>query len=108
MSGSSWRTEPLPPGWGATCDAILARDPVCRWGTVPGIEPREDGLCIADSSEVDHIGQAWDHRPEVLRGICHVHHVARSTAQGRAAKKAKRDRRLRPTPDHPGYAKEVP
>ena len=27
MSGSSWRTVPLPPGWGATCTAILASRP---------------------------------------------------------------------------------
>jgi hypothetical protein len=98
MAGSR-RTVPLPPGWHAVATAILARDPVCRWG----ILPEEDGYCRSDSTEVDHIGQAWDHRPEVLRGICHIHHVARTSRQANAAKKLKRSQRYRPQENHPGW-----
>jgi len=63
---------------------------------------------MSDSTEVDHIGEAWDHREELLRGMCHTHHVVRSAAQGRAAIARKRDLRKRPKERHPGYAKEGP
>jgi len=65
------RTIPLPPGWGSIADSILVRDPVCRWGILPS----EDGPCGARSTEVDHIGDPSDHRPELLRGICRPHHL---------------------------------
>lgn len=100
MAGSR-RTVPLPPGWHAVATAILARDPVCRWGILAG----EDGYCHSDSTEVDHTGTAWDHRPEVLRGICHIHHVARTSRQANAAKAARRALRYRPADNHPGYVK---
>ena len=35
----------------------LARDPVCRWGTLPG----ETGPCRAPSTDVDQAGDASDH-----------------------------------------------
>lgn len=101
MAGSR-RTVPLPPGWHAVATAILARDPVCRWGILED----EEGYCRSDSTEVDHTGQAWDHRPEVLRGICHIHHVARTSRQANAAKKLKRSLRYRPQEKHPGLLSE--
>ena len=55
MSSTSWRSVPLPRGWGAICYSILARDPVCRWGIA---ELGEDGICGQPSTEVDHIGAA--------------------------------------------------
>lgn len=100
ISATSWRTEPLPEGWGAIRYAILVRDPVCRWG-IP--ELGEPGLCGQPSTEVDHIGAVWDHSPDMLRGICHSHHVIRSTAQGRAAIARMRSLRIRPAERHPGY-----
>lgn len=99
MSSTSWRSEPLPPGWGSVRYAVLARDPVCRWGMLDG----EEGPCGSDSTEADHIGPAWDHRPEALRGICHAHHVIRSAAQARAQKALLASRRYRPPEKHPAY-----
>lgn len=49
------------------------------------------------------MGDAWDHRPEVLRGICHTHHVKRTSAQGNAAKERLRSLRYRPVEKHPGF-----
>ena len=96
---SSRRTVPLPGNWHSVATSILARDPVCRWGILPG----EEGYCRSDSTEVDHMGDAADHRPEVLRGICHTHHVRRTSAQGNAAKALRRSLRYRPVEKHPGF-----
>lgn len=98
MAGSR-RTVPLPPNWHAVVPAILARDPVCRWGILPG----EEGYCRSDSTEVDHMGDAADHDPSFLRGICHTHHLIRTSAQGNAAKALRRSLRYRPTEKHPGF-----
>lgn len=102
MPASSWRSEPLPRGWGAIRYAVLARDPVCRWGMLPG----EEGPCGQDSTDADHIGLPGDHRPEALRGLCHPHHVGRSASQARAAKAARRSRRTRPGEKHPAYKED--
>lgn len=101
MAGSR-RTVPLPPNWHAIVTAILARDPVCRWGALP----EEDGYCRSDSTEVDHMGQAWEHDESVLRGICHIHHVARTSRQANAAKEKRRQLRYRPQENHPGFVRE--
>ena len=82
--------------------SVLARDPVCRWGMMPG----EIGPCHQDSTEADHIGAADDHRPEMLRGLCRPHHIKRSGDQGRAAKAMLASRRFRPAEPHPGYIRD--
>ena len=82
--------------------AILARDPVCRWGTIQSLWS-ETGLCNQDATEVDHIGAAWDNDPSVLRGICHYHHLRRTSMQANAAKQLLRSLMLRPAEKHPGY-----
>jgi 5-methylcytosine-specific restriction enzyme A len=106
MAGSR-RTVPLPPDWRAVTFAILARDPVCRWGRIVGIVPAESGLCNGDSEEVDHFGAPWDHRPEVLRGICHYHHLRRTSMQANAAKALLRAQKTRPADNHPGYRRDI-
>lgn len=98
MTGSR-RTAPLPADWPAVRTAVLARDPVCRWGCLHG----EEGYCRSDSTEVDHMGTAWDHRAPMLRGICHYHHLRRTSAQANAAQARLRSLRLRPRENHPGY-----
>jgi len=97
---SSRRTVPLPGNWHAIVPAILARDPVCRWGILPA----EEGYCRSDSTEVDHMGEAWDHDPARLRGICHYHHLRRTSAQGNAAAARQRSLKYRPKEKHPGFA----
>jgi len=56
----------MPPGWGATRNRILARDPVCRF------------CQIMPSTEVHHLIPG-DERDELLAGVCHDCH-ARATA----------------------------
>jgi hypothetical protein len=102
MSAGSWRSAPLPAGWGRLRMAVLARDPVCRWGMLPG----EQGPCGQDSTEADHIGDASDHRVEALRGLCRPHHIRRSGDQGRAVKAALASRRLAPREPHPGFIRD--
>jgi hypothetical protein len=102
MSRGSWRTTPLPSGWGRLRTLVLVRDPVCRWGMLPG----EVGPCHQDATEADHMGEPWDHRPEMLRGLCHPHHKKRSDAQGRAVKAARRSARFLPIEPHPGFVRK--
>lgn len=99
MTGSR-RTVPLPTGWRAIRHSILERDVLCQWGQ-SGISG-EDGECAIAAAEVDHIGAAWDHRPEVLRGICSPHHLIRTSIQANAAKTMRHSLRYRPTEKHPG------
>lgn len=99
MSATSWRTVPLPSDWPAIRYEVLFRDPVCRWGSLDG----EEGTCGQDATEADHTGSPSDHRPEMLRGLCHSHHVHRSAGQARARKAAIASARLRPRDSHPGY-----
>jgi hypothetical protein len=81
---------------------VLARDPVCRWGMLPG----ENGPCHQDSTTADHIGPPGDHRIELLRGLCYPHHKKRSDAQGRAAKAVLASRSRLPREPHPGFVRK--
>jgi hypothetical protein len=102
MSAGSWRTTPLPSGWGRLRVQVLARDPVCRWGMLPG----ETGPCHQDATDADHMGAPDDHRLEMMRGLCHPHHKKRSDEQGRAAKEALRSLRFLPKEPHPGFVRK--
>lgn len=77
---------------------VLARDPVCQWGMLKG----EDGPCLAPSTECDHIGDPGDHRPDMLRGLCLVHHRRRSNLQSNARWLL----RKRPVDPHPGVIRD--
>jgi hypothetical protein len=102
MSAGSWRSAPLPSGWGRLRTIVLVRDPVCRWGMLPG----EMGPCHQDATEADHIGPPGDHRIELLRGLCRPHHIKRSGDQGRAAKAALASRSRLPREPHPGFVRK--
>jgi hypothetical protein len=103
VSRGSWRTTPLPSGWGRLRASVLIRDPICRWGMLPG----EDGPCHMPSTTSDHMGPPDDHRIELLRGLCEPHHVRRSGQQGQAAKTARyRAMKFRPKEPHPGFIRD--
>lgn len=97
MAGEgSWRTQPLPDNWDQIRAGRLALDGYrC---TFP--------QCPMPADEVDHIGEAGDHRIEMLRSLCHGHHKAKSSGQGGAAWGEIRRRmaaaRFRPQERHPG------
>lgn len=91
---TSGRTSPLPPNWATIRAAILRRDQhQCT-------EQRGDtgNRCEASATDVDHIGDPADHRPENLRALCAHHHRRKTARQGALAKPTK------PKPKHPGYA----
>jgi hypothetical protein len=84
---------------------VMARDPYCLWGFLPG----EDGPCYYPSEDVDHMGDANNHSLESLRGICRAHHRIRTASQGvegRARIRAERPK-ARPKARHPGFKGEV-
>jgi hypothetical protein len=96
---TTWRSVPLPGNWGSIRRAVLARDPICRWGSLPG----EEGWCDRPSTECDHIGEPDCHEVTMLRGLCKGHHNKRTRKQTSVAMKAWWNRRLRPQEKHPGY-----
>lgn len=91
----SARTTPLPPNWPTIRRAILQRDQHQCTATRGDTGQR----CEATATDVDHTGQPDDHRPEVLRSLCHYHHQRITGAQGGGAirQKAKKS-----SPKHPG------
>ena len=89
----SWATSnrraSLPSDWRTIRARILHRDPTCTLGY---------DCCTVRSVEVDHIGEAHDHRDHMLRGVCSPCHKRRTNEQAQAA----RIPRTRPQPAHPG------
>ncbi len=102
MSDTSRRTVPLPEGWAAIRLVVLARDPICRWGSIPE-DLSEPGRCPNRSTDADHVGDPNDHRLEALRGLCTNHHATRTGRQGAAGKVQVMQTRRRPPDPHPGY-----
>lgn len=91
---SSDRRAHLPDDWSTIRSRVLARDAyTCQ---IAG--PR----CTGRATEVDHMGHRDDHRPEVLRAVCHSCHSIRSAMQGVESSSEMRARRLRPQERHPG------
>ncbi|GAA3223195.1 hypothetical protein GCM10010468_49520 [Actinocorallia longicatena] len=90
----AWRTTPLPPNWPAIRRAVLARDQhACQ---IRG--PR----CTGKATDVDHMGAADDHRPEVLQSACGTCHASKTGREAQAAR-APQETRARPRPQgHPG------
>ena len=86
---TSNRRASLPPDWRKIRARILQRDPLCTLAL---------DCCAGRSVEVDHIGEATDHRDHMLRGVCSPCHKRRTQQQAREA----RPTRARPQPPHPG------
>jgi hypothetical protein len=89
---SSRRREELPLGWSRRRSQVLRDcDHVCEF---PG--------CDAQATEVDHIRPGMDHSRRNLQGLCRFHHQQKSSFEGNAAQKRRRDARRRPSGRHPG------
>ena len=101
----SWRTVPLPAEWPQIRRDILARDSnVCRYGMLP--DEYIDMPCAELATQVDHMGDPNDHRPELLRAICVTHHNKRTASQGVAGRARIRQARRRKPERHPGFKRE--
>lgn len=90
LTGSGWRTTPLPPGWAATRRRILKRDRYTCY------------LCARLAGEVDHIVSAADGGGDEdanLAAICTACHRSKTGREARS----KRQSRRRPREQHPGY-----
>lgn len=81
------RRSTLPSNWSSLTKFILDRDPTCRIA-YPGewLTKRGTVRCTVTSTEVDHWGHRLDHRPEMLRGVCHNCHSRRTQEQAQAAR----------------------
>lgn len=80
----------MPEGWQRLQRRILIRDGwACR-------------LCGRPATEVDHITPGDNHSETNLRAICVACHRAKSSAEGVAARAAKKARGKRPPMRHPG------
>jgi 5-methylcytosine-specific restriction protein A len=95
---SSNRRSTLPHDWPRVRNHVLKRD-----GRVCQIR---GPFCMTVATEVDHIGDPEDHRPESLRAVCVRCHAIRSGRQGADAsltvRKAIIAARRRPAEKHPG------
>jgi hypothetical protein len=95
---NSDRRETLPPDWESRVrPVILERDQRrCQWRT-------RRGICGRYATDVDHIGDRDDHRPENLQALCTPHHRHKSSGEGGRARWAKaKSRRTREPRPHPG------
>jgi 5-methylcytosine-specific restriction protein A len=101
MSGwkQSDRRDRLPPDWAKIRKRVLKRDGwLCQWKL-------DQGKCLRDANEVDHIEAGDNHDERNLRALCAWHHAKKSGGEGARASWAKRrqiDQRFRRTEDHPG------
>ena len=67
------------PEWKAIRLAVLERDPVCTWGSLPA--DRASAPCPSPSTDCAHITPwpAGDDSFENLRGLCHRHHSSETS-----------------------------
>lgn len=92
MSRSSWRTQPMPPGWVKTRSRILAHSRVCY-------------MCGGFAYEVDHITPASQGGTEDdanLAPTCMKCHRSKTGREGRDAQ----GYRKRPPEAHPGFVSD--
>ena len=93
MSNGTWassgRRHRLPPNWPELrLDTLRADDWVCQI--------QLPGRCLGTATEVDHIERGDDHSPENLRAACAPCHAKKSSDEGNAAKRRKRELGKRP------------
>jgi 5-methylcytosine-specific restriction protein A len=120
MSGrwaDSSRRSILPPDWPAIRLAILTRDGHrCIWLAnhddggpsvylAGGYDPGQ--RCPSTATDVDHVGDPADHRPNNLRALCGWHHDRRSSQQGNNTRAALRAQLRLPAEQHPGLSPPV-
>lgn len=93
----SSRTAPLPADWWRRRTIVLKRDGYqCT-------HIREDTgrRCIEKATDVDHIGEAHDHRIKMLRSLCSWHHNQKTARQG-----GSRARSGKKSVSHPGLVSD--
>ena len=107
------RHSALPTHWPAVRLAVLRRDHgTCTWLGGPDTDGRpaeyltshydDQQRCTTPATDVDHISDPGDHRPQNLRSLCRGHHAYRSARQGVAARDRLAALQPRPPMRHPG------
>ncbi len=86
----------LPRNWYAIRKVVLLRDGHQCCAVENGQR------CLAEATDVDHIGDRDDHSTTNLRSLCGAHHRARTSRQGNAARTRPRALEVRPREKHPG------
>lgn len=95
--GSSARKLRLPDDWGQRRAVVLE-----RCGGRCEIVKANGRRCWDPATEVDHVSAGDDHSLANLQGICTWHHRRKSSREGHEAYAAKRAKRFREQPPHPG------
>jgi 5-methylcytosine-specific restriction enzyme A len=79
---------PLPAEWSVIRPAVLIRDNYrCRYGELA--DETWNVPCPDIATEVDHMGDANDHRMIMLRSICKLHHQKRTGKQAAVSRWAR-------------------
>jgi 5-methylcytosine-specific restriction protein A len=92
------RRERLPDNWPELVVAVKRRaGGQCQWKL-----PKTGKRCPRRGTDVDHRVPGDDHSMSNLQLLCPHHHGMKSSAEGRAAKRAKKQSRYRPSEEHPG------
>lgn len=93
---TSWRRNPLPPGWYRTRNRILKRDGHrCTW-------IRQDstgGRCPEKATDVDHIDPLGGEADPNLTSLCGYHHRLKTSSEGG---RGSQGGRAKPVKKHPG------
>jgi 5-methylcytosine-specific restriction protein A len=89
---SQRRKHELPDDWTQRRAAVLERD----GGTC---QLRYD-VCTVQATDVDHVGDRFDHRLTNLRAVCRPCHNRHTAQQGAAAKNARYSEKRQPERHH--------
>ena len=92
---TSRRRNRLPDNWKTLRNQVLRDD---NWICQIQLE----GRCVGTATEVDHVNPGDDHSRENLTSTCWRCHAKKSSMEGLAAKRKKRELNKRPPERHPG------
>ena len=105
-SKSNWATSDrlseLPPDWHKLRAETLEYDGYqCVW---PGRWAAYRGVpqCGSPATDVDHVGDPFDHSAANRQSLCRGHHTIKTQKESAAARRRQLAKLRHPVPKHPG------